>query len=150
MMLFSRPVGEYCSETRVGVGLLILIGFVRFLMLPVFGVPYEGGTTFTSLTLLTPLLVLFYSFRASQRPGTTYRDMFGIAFVLATAGSLLIAASIAVDDFGGIDTYFTDPAHGGSLNPFLHIGGHLLGIPIGTLLYGGLGSLIRKLFGRNS
>lgn len=150
MKLLDKPLNAYCSETRVGIALLLVVAVVRFLMLPVFGVPYADGTTYTSMTILVVLLTVYYSYTASQVAGTTYRDILGIAFSLTLSANVMIAVAIGIDDFGGIDTYFTDPAHGGSLNPLLHMSGHILAAFILAVVLWGIGSLLLRFVGRTA
>ena len=111
------------------------------LLLPVFNIPYARGTTFTSVTILLLLLAAVYAVRVFNTGGS-YRDVLGVAFVLATTAAACIILAIAIDDFGGIDTYYTDPAHGGELNPWMHMLGHAVFAIVGTLFLWGLGSLV--------
>src|SRR5262249_47555232 len=140
MALLPRPFGSYVRETCVGLWLLLALGVIRFLLKPVFGIPYQQATTYSSLTFLLILLTVVYAARAARR-GETYRDLLGIAVALSFSAAAIIIVAIAIDDFGGIDTYYTDPAHGGNLNPFAHMGGHLVGAFVGSLLGWGIGSL---------
>jgi hypothetical protein len=74
----------------------------------------------------------------------SYRDLLGIAVVLSFSTAAMIMVAIAIDDFGGIETYYTDPAepHKGVMNPFQHMGGHLLAGAISSLVLWGVGSLV--------
>ena len=141
MKLFSKPLGEYCRFAQTGVILITLMSVLRFLMLPVFNVPYSSGTHFTSVTILLLLLVPIYAVKVANSGGS-YRDVLGLAFVLTMTAVTLIIAGIAIDDFGGIDTYYTDLAHGGDLNPWMHMGGHIVFGLVSTLVLWGLGSLV--------
>jgi hypothetical protein len=127
-MSISTRLAGYWSVARAGVAVLTLLAIVRFLMLPVFGVGYDTGTTYTSLTILFVIVALYTSFRASRTPGTTYLDMLGILVLLSLALSILISLGILVDDLGGIETYYTAPGHGGGMNVVLHIAGHMTGV----------------------
>jgi hypothetical protein len=62
---------------------------------------------------------------------------------LSWPAALFIILGIAIDEFGGIDTYYTDLEHGGSFNVWQHMGGHVIfsGV-IFTLAMWGLGSLV--------
>ncbi len=141
MKLFNKPLSEYCQFAKTGIYLLALVSVIRFLMKPVFNIPYSQGTHFTSVTILTILLMIYYAVRANAA-GYGYRDLLGIAAVIALSTAVMIILGIAIDDFGGIDTYYTDLEHGGNLNPLLHIGGHILGGIIGSLFLWGIGSLV--------
>ncbi len=141
MPLLSKPFRNYFRETCIGLWLLLAIGVFRFLLKPVFGIPYHQGTLYSSVTIMVLILVVIYSALAPSR-GETYRDVLGISAAISFSSEAIIIAAIAIDEFGGIDTYYTDPAHGGNLNPFLHMGGHLIAAFIGALLWWGLGSLV--------
>jgi hypothetical protein len=142
MKLFNKPLGEYCQFSKMGIYLLALVGVIRFLMKPVFNVPYAQGTYFTSMTILLLVLMVVYAVRANAA-GMSYRDLLGIAVVLSFSTAAMIMVAIAVDDFGGIETYYTDPAepHKGVMNPFQHMGGHLLFGVVASLVLWGVGSL---------
>ena len=150
MKIFSRSLSEYYNTVKAGILLLATMAVIRFLMLPVFNIPYEQGTTYTSTFILLLVIGVFFTYRASQSPDTTYRDLLGIAFVLAISTQIITVIAIAIDDFGGIDTYFTDPNHSVA-NTYLHIIGHLL-VPttVSTLLIWGAGSLIKRVMGKSS
>ena len=144
MGLFVKPLRTYFLETCIGLWLLLAVGVIRFLLKPVFGIPYAQGTWYSSVTVLMLILVIVYSARAAFRQ-EGYRDVLGIAAAISFSQEAIIIVAIAIDEFAGIDTYYTDPAHGGNVNPFLHMGGHLIAAVIGTLLWWGLGSLIFTL-----
>lgn len=151
MKLFNRSLGSYCADVRVGVILLGVLAVIRFLMLPVFGVPFAEGSLYASLNVLLPILGIYYAYSFGQRPGTSYRDILGIAFTLAVSLNVFVSLGIAVDDFGGIQTYYTDMAHGGEFNPVLHILAHLIGATLlHTLFIWGLGSLVFALTRRKA
>jgi hypothetical protein len=148
MKLFNRPLSEYCRFTKVGIYLLALVSVVRFLMKPVFNIPYAEGTHFTSVTILMPILMIVYTIRARSAGLGSYRDLLGIAAALALSTAAFIIVGIAVDTLGGIETYYTDLAHGGNLNQWLHVGGHILVTGVGfSLILWGIGSLVHLVTG---
>jgi hypothetical protein len=128
--------------TQLGIGLVLLVSVVRFLLKPMFDVPYAQGTNFASVTILLPILMLFYTIKIANSGGT-YRDVLGVAAALSLPAMVFIILGIAIDEFAGIDTYYTDPEHGGSFNVWQHMGGHVIfsGV-LFTLVMWGLGSLI--------
>jgi hypothetical protein len=148
MKLFNRPFGEYLQFAKVGVYLLALVSVVRFLMKPVFNIPYAQGTHFTSVTILMPILMIVYTLRAGTAGLGSYRDLLGIAAALAISTMVFIILGIAVDTLGGIETYYTDPEHGGNINQWLHVGGHILVTGVGfSLFLWGVGSLVHLATG---
>jgi len=150
MKLGPKSLGDYCSYVQKGILILLGLTIIRFLMLPVFGIPYQQGTTYTSSTIALLILVLYYVVRASREAGTRYRDILGIVFVLSLSQGLMIAAAILVDDLAGIDTYFTDSVHSGGVNSFVHATTHVVGTILPTLIFWGLGSLILLVLGKRS
>jgi hypothetical protein len=149
MKLFNKPFGEYWQFAKVGVYLLALVSIIRFLMKPVFNIPYGQGTHFTSVTILMILLIIYYAVRANAA-GYDYRDLLGIAAAIAWPTTIMIILGIAIDDFGGIDTYYTDLEHGGSFNPWQHMGGHIIFSGIITpLVLWGIGALVYYLTNAN-
>jgi hypothetical protein len=148
MKLLNKPLGEYCQFTKVGIYLLALVSVVRFLMKPVFNIPYAQGTHFTSVTILMPILMIVYTMRAGSAGYGSYRDLLAIAAALALSSATFIILGIAVDTLGGIDTYYTDLAHGGNINQWLHVGGHILVTGVGfSLILWGLGSVVHRVTG---
>jgi hypothetical protein len=146
MKLLKKPFGEYLEYTKLGIGLLLLVSVVRFLLKPVFEIPYAQGTHFASVTILLPILMLVYAVMIARNRGS-FRDLLGVALALSLSAALFVMLGIALDDFGGIDTYYTDPEHGGQLNAWAHMGGHLVGGFIGALILWGLGSLAYLIAG---
>lgn len=150
MKLFNKPLGSYCTEVKTGLMLITALAIIRFLMLPVFGVAYDSGNWYTSLFILFPIVAIFYMYRASQSPATTYNDILWIAFTVVITSQLLIAAGIAIDDFGGIPTYYTD-ARFGATNTLGHMAGHIFAVTaVFSLGLWGVGSLIKKLLGKKT
>jgi hypothetical protein len=150
MKLFNRPLGSYFTEVKTGLMLIAALAVIRFLMLPVFGVAYDSGNWFTSLFVLFPIVAIFYMYRASQSPVTTYNDILWTAFAVVVTSQVLIAVGIAIDDFAGIPTYFTDVRFGAE-NTLGHSAGHLFIVTtVVTLVLWGVGSLIKKLFGKKT
>ena len=146
MKLLTNPFSQYLRDVRPGITLLILFAVIRFLLKPVFQVPYARGTNFASVTILLFILTVFYSVKAAHSSGT-YRDILGIAAALSVVTAALVVVAIGVDEFGGIDTYYTDPAHGGNLNPWVHMGAHAVGAVIFTMIMWGIGSLVFRFTG---
>ena len=103
MKLFNQPFGHYLRQTRWGMGLLLAVAIVRFLMLPLFQVPYETGTGWVSLTVLFPVLMLVYAVIAARARGS-FRDMLAIVLCLGFSSALFVILGIGIDDFGGVDT----------------------------------------------
>ncbi|MFB3068316.1 MAG: hypothetical protein ACE1ZI_03510, partial [Acidobacteriota bacterium] len=57
MKLFDKP----SREARVGIGLLLLVAIVRFLLQPLFQIPFDQGTNWVSLTILLSITMVIYA-----------------------------------------------------------------------------------------
>src|SRR5262249_2081040 len=99
-----------------------------------------------SVTIVQPVLMLIYTMRVIRTSGT-YRDLLGFASVLSLSMLVFIVAGILIDDFLGIDSYYTDPAHGGARNSWEHIATHTIGALVFTIVLWGIGSLIYVIAG---
>src|SRR5262245_34277493 len=132
MGILDKPFRAYVKEAKFGIALLFVVSLVRFLLKPVFGIPDEIGT-WASVTIVQSVLMLIYTMRVIRNSGT-YRDLLGYAAVLSLSMLVFIVAGILVDDLLGIDSYYTDPAHGGALNPWKHIVGHIITAIVFTIV----------------
>jgi len=146
MKILDQPFTAYVKEAQSGIALMFVVSLIRLVLKPVFGIPYEKGTLFASVTIVQPILMLIYTMRVIRTSGT-YRDLLGFATVLSLSMLVFIAAGILIDDFGGIDTYYTDPAHGGAFSPWEHIAGHTIAAIVFTIVLWGIGSLIYVIAG---
>ncbi len=145
MKLFNRPFGEYYQFAKVGVYLLAAMAVIRFVLKPMTGLAYDKVTHFASVTNLMILLMIYFTIRARASGFGSYRDFLGVGTVLGLSWAALTIIGIAVDEFGGIDTYYTDLAHGGDQSSWIHMGGHALGGVVFSLILWGIGSLVNFL-----
>jgi len=149
MKFFNKPFGNYLQMTKIGIALLFLIAVTRFLLDPVFHIAYDQGTNLASLTILMPIIMLYYAVKIANSEGT-YRDVLGVSAALALSSTAFIIIAIAIDDFAGIQTYYTDPKHVDYSGTWRHITGHVFGTGVvTTLVLWGVGSLIYN-FARGS
>jgi hypothetical protein len=146
MKILGKPFTAYVKEAKFGIALLFVVSLIRFALKPLWGIPYEQGTLFASVTIVQPILMLIYTMRVIRTAGT-YRDLLGFAAVLSLSMLVFIVVGILIDDFGGIDTYYTDPAHGGAFSPWEHMAGHTIAAVVFTIVLWGIGSLIYAIAG---
>ena len=144
MKLFPKPFGHYLRQTKWGMGLLLAVAVVRFLMLPLFQVPHEQGTNWVSLTILLPILMVIYAVVVA-RAGGTFRDVLGIALCLGFSSALFVILGIGIDDFSGVDTYYT--VGEAEMSPGSHMLAHGVAGVVFTLVLWGVGSLIYLVAG---
>ena len=137
MAFFSQPLSGFCTHVKTGLTVIGVFALVRFLMLPAFGVPYDQGTTYTSVFIVSLIVIVLYAIGHARDAGG-YKDLLAISFIVLMTANLFIVVAIGIDEGLGIDTYYTDPAHGGSQNVFLHMFGHLVPATIIGSLFGWL------------
>ncbi len=116
---------------------------MRFLLQPLFQIPQDQGTHWVSLTIMLPIIVMGYSVAVAFKSGT-FRDLLALAAWFALSGMLFVILGIAIDDFGGIDTYYTGPAES---NPWGHRFAHVVEGVVFTLLLWGIGSVVYLVAG---
>ncbi len=143
MKLFSKPFRQYFGEARLGIALLLLVAVMRFLLQPLFQIPQDQGTHWVSLTIMLPVIMLCYSVAVALKGGT-FRDLLALAAWFALSGMLFVMLGIAIDDFAGVDTYYTVP---GESNTWGHILAHVVEGVILTLLLWGIGSVVYLVAG---
>lgn len=142
MAFFSESLGSFFTRVRPGLTIIAIFAVIRFLMLPVFGIPYAQGTNFASVFIVAGLVIAFYTLGHARDAGG-YKDLLAIVFVVILCTNLLVVIGIALDEGLGIDTYYTDPAHGGSQSVLSHMVGHLVFASIiGSLFYWILASIL--------
>ncbi len=81
MKLFDKPFSQYLRDARVGIGLLLLMAIVRFLLQPLFQIPSDQGTNWVSLTILLPIIMLIYSVAVARRGGDFSRSACSGCFI---------------------------------------------------------------------
>ena len=143
MKLLNQPFRQYFREARLGILLLLLVAVMRFLFQPLFQIPQDQGTHWVSLTIMLPIIMLCYSVRVALKGGT-FRDLLALAAWLALSGMLFVMLGIAIDDFAGVDTYYTVP---GESNTWGHMLAHVVEGVILTLLLWGIGSVVYLVAG---
>jgi len=143
MKLLNQPFRQYFREARLGIALLFLVAVMRFLFQPLFQIPQDQGTHWVSLTIMLPIIMLCYSVRVALKGGT-FRDLLALAAWFALSGMLFVMLGIAIDDFGGVDTYYTVP---GESNTWGHMLAHVVEGVILTLLLWGIGSVVYLVAG---
>lgn len=143
MKLLNQPFRQYFREARLGILLLLLVALMRFLFQPLFQIPQDQGTHWVSLTIMLPIIMLCYSVRVALKGGT-FRDLLALAAWFALSGMLFVMLGIAIDDFGGVDTYYTVP---GESNTWGHMLAHVVEGVILTLLLWGIGSVVYLVAG---
>ena len=142
MKLLNKPFYQYFEDVRWGIIALAAMALLRFALKPL-GVPYGTGSHLASMTVLLPVLMVLYSVRAG-RESWGDRDILGIAAALGLINWLLIMGAIALDESLGLQTYFTDPEHVGSLDTATHMAGHTISSLVFTLILWGMGCLLRR------
>jgi hypothetical protein len=92
---------------------------------------------------MLPFIMMGYSGAVAPRGGN-FRDLLALAGLFAFSGMLFVMLGIAIDDFAGIDTYYTGP---GESNTWGHMLAHVVEGVILTLLLWGIGSVVYLVAG---
>lgn len=98
----------------------------------------------TSLSVAAPLAIILTTVLLHARGQSSYRRVFLSAFLLVGCAQLLIITAIVFALQTGIDNVYTAPAFSIPNDPqhVAHLWGHLVAIPFGTVVGGGIGSLV--------
>ena len=125
MAFFSQPLSGFFNKVKPGLLVIAAVAVLRFLMLPVFGIPYSDGTSLASVFIVSTIIVLIYG-AAHGATGGSAKDLLAVAAIIMYSVGVIISVAILIDEGLGIDTYYTDPAHGGSNSIVFHVFGHLV------------------------
>ena len=106
--MFGESMSGYLRFLRFA-WLLLLIAAVGRLILGAVGVPYEEGTWFFSMTILTIHLCLFYCAFAKKLKGYRLPQAMVLGALIALSAQVLILVLTVVSYGLGVDTYFNHP-----------------------------------------
>ena len=106
--MFGESMSGYLRLIRFA-WLLLLIAAVGRLILGAVGVPYEEGTWFFSMVVLTYHLSLFYGAFAKKLKGYRLPQAMVLGALIALSAQVIILV-LTVASYGlGADTYFNHP-----------------------------------------
>jgi hypothetical protein len=124
-------MSDYIRFARLPFLLLIIFVIARFI-LGALGVPYEQGTWFFSMVVLTNFSAFFFGAFSRRLRGYKWSQAMLLGLTIALGAQILILLATIVSSLAGAETYFNHPT---ALNapaalPF----GQAMGIRLGGLV----------------
>ena len=101
-------MSEYIRFARLPI-LLLIIFMVARLILGASGVPYEEGTWFFSMVLLSYMSAFFFGAFARRLRGYNWKQALMLGLTIALAAQVIIFAATLVSYLVGAETYFNHP-----------------------------------------
>lgn len=102
-------MSEYVRFARLPFLLLIVFMIGRFI-LGASGVPYEKGTWFFSMVVLTNISAFFFGAFSRRLRGYKWSQAMLLGFTIALGAQVLILLATVVSSLAGAETYFNHPA----------------------------------------
>lgn len=122
-------MSEYVRFARLPILLLVLFLVARFI-LGARGVPYERGTWFFSMVVLTYFAAFFFGAFSRRLKGYRWSQAMALGATIAVAAQVLILLATTFSYLVGAETYFNHPM---ALNQEGPVG---LGQALGIRLFG--------------
>jgi hypothetical protein len=136
---------EYARLARPYFVLLAIFAVGRWLLGSVFHVPYEKGTWYLSIVMLTLYASLFSGAFSRRWLGFRLPQAAGLAMFMAFASQLVILASTVISYAFGISSYYGEPIAINRQTEAIAfapaVGFRLVGVVVNTLLNGIIGAL---------
>ncbi len=101
-------MSEYIRFAKLPIVLLIIFMSGR-LILGVSGVPYESGTWFFSMVLLTYMSAFFFGAFSRRLRGYNWKQAMMLGLTIAVVAQVLIFMATLVSYLAGVETYFNHP-----------------------------------------
>jgi hypothetical protein len=141
MTIFGKPLSEYVQFSKLFVVLVPIVGIVR-LALSLSG-ESNSMVKWISVTVFVWIGVVYYSVRVHTARFGGYQQLLVICAILNVLGQVVIVAGIVLSALTGTANIYSAPEYGGTLNPWIHAGLHLVvATTLGSLVPWLLGSLI--------
>jgi hypothetical protein len=142
MKIFGKRLLEYVSFEKGFLILVLVVGFAR-LGLSLAGIP-NVTVKFISLTVLLLLGLIYYSVRVHTSGFGSYKQLLPVLALAVIVANLIVVFGIVLAMGTGKDNIFSAPEYSGGVNgkTWGHVGGHLIVMVVGPLIFWGIGSLI--------
>jgi len=134
-------MSEYIRFARLPIVLMVIFVIGR-LILGARGVPYEKGTWFFSLVVLTYFSAFFFGAFSRRLSGYSLKQAMMLGATIAICAQVLILLATLFSYLAGAQTYFNNPT---ALNQSETVGlgqalvGRLFGLVVNTIISGILG-----------
>jgi ABC-type transport system involved in multi-copper enzyme maturation permease subunit len=136
-------MSQYIRYARLPIVLIVIFLIGRFL-LGAFGVPYEKGTWFFSLVVLTYFSAFFFGAFSRRLSGYSLKQAMLLGATIALCAQVLILLATLLSYLAGAQTYFNNPT---ALNQpeavglVQALGSRVFGLVANTIISGILGMI---------
>src|SRR5262245_57758490 len=141
MTIFGKPLSAYVQFSRFFLVLVPLIGITR-LVLSLGGEP-NSMVKWVSATVCVFIATIYYAVRVHTSSFGSYKQLLVICVLLNLSMQIVSIAGIVLSAVTGTPNIYTAPEYGGTINPWLHAGAHLvIGTVAGSIVPWLVGSLV--------
>jgi hypothetical protein len=141
MTVFGKKLSEYVAFQKVILAVVVVVGLLR-LGLSLAGVS-DATTKWLSMTAVAFAATIWYGVAVYMKRFGSYRQLLPLLVIQAVVANAIVIVGILISAATGKANIFTADEYGGSMNPALHIGGHVLGgMIIGPLIAWAIASLV--------
>jgi hypothetical protein len=141
MTVFGKKLSEYIAFQKVVLLVIVAVGVLR-LVLSLAGVS-DAATRWLSMTVVALVGMVYYAITVHTKGFGSYRHLLPLLVIQSVVANLIAIVGILISALTGKANIFTANEYGGTLNPALHIGGHVLfGMIVGPLIGWAIASLI--------
>ena len=141
MTVFGKKLSEYIAFQKVFLIVTAVVGILR-LVLSLAGVS-DDATRWLSMTAVGVVAMVYYAITVHTSGFGSYRQLLPLMVIQSTVAQLIAIVGIVISAATGKANIYTANEYGGTLNPALHIGGHVIGgMIVGPLIAWAVASLI--------
>lgn len=141
MTVFGKKLSEYVAFQKVFLIVTAVVGILR-LVLSLAGVS-DSATRWLSMTAVAIAATIYYGITVHTTGFGSYRQLLPLMVIQSVVAQLIAIVGIVISAATGKANIFTANEYGGTLNPALHIGGHVVGgMIVGPLIGWAVGSLV--------
>jgi hypothetical protein len=127
MTLFGKSLAQYMRLQWALLALTLAVGVIR-LVLPFLGASPEV-MRFFSINLMATLGMVVYPILVHRRAFGGVPEVWTLLVIQLAVGAIVIAAAIVFTGLTGVETIYSAPEFGGTMNPWFHAGLHLVLVP---------------------
>jgi hypothetical protein len=141
MTVFGKKLSEYIAFQKVFLIVTAVVGILR-LVLSLAGVSDEA-TRWLSMTAVGVAAMVYYGITVHTSGFGSYRQLLPLMVLQSMVAQLIAIVGIVLSAATGKANIYTANEYGGTVNPALHIAGHVVGgLIVGPLIAWAVGSLI--------
>ena len=141
MTVFGKKLSEYIAFQKVVLAVIVVVGLLR-LALSLAGVA-DATTRWLSMTVVAIAATIYYGITVHTKGFGSYRQLLPLLVIQSVVANLIAIVGIVITAATGKPNIFTANEYGGTVNPALHIGGHVIfGMIVGPLIGWAIASLV--------